>query len=137
MAYLGGALARAFTIGTTAFLPLLVTHHYYTSGLCRQLPSPNPDAPLPNDELKKLCRSAFTATAILGGTAQLTALLVSPLIGILCDALSPTTTISVTSALGAVGFYLLGVGTSGFAGDRTTGEEVPDPLTGVSIAAAV
>ncbi|SPO20755.1 uncharacterized protein UTRI_00231 [Ustilago trichophora] len=137
MAYLGGALARAFTIGTTAFLPLLVTHHYYTSGICRQLPSPNPDAPLPNDELKKLCRSAFTATAILGGTAQLTALLASPLIGFLCDALSPTTTISLTSALGAVGFYLLGVGTAGFAGDKQTGEEVPDPLTGLSIAAAV
>lgn len=137
MAYLGGALARAFTIGTTAFLPLLVTHHYYTSGLCRQLPSPNPDAPLPNDELKKLCRSAFTATAILGGTAQLTALLASPLIGLLCDTLSPTSTISLTSALGAVGFYLLGVGTSGFRGDKTTGEEVPDPLTGLSIAAAV
>lgn len=137
MAYLGGALARAFTIGTTAFLPLLVTHHYYTSGLCRQLPSPNPDAPLPNDELKKLCRSAFTATAILGGTAQLTALLASPLIGLLCDTLSPTSTISLTSALGAVGFYLLGVGTSGFRGDNTTGEEVPDPLTGLSVAAAV
>ncbi|SJX60226.1 uncharacterized protein SRS1_11540 [Sporisorium reilianum f. sp. reilianum] len=137
MAYLGGALARAFTIGTTAFLPLLVTHHYYTSGLCRQLPSPNPDSPLPNDELKKLCRSAFTATAILGGTAQLTALLASPLIGLLCDTLSPTSTISATSALGAVGFYLLGVGTSGFAGDKTTGEEVPDLLTGVSIGAAV
>lgn len=137
MAYLGGALARAFTIGTTAFLPLLVTHHYYTSGLCRQLPSPNPDAPLPNDELKKLCRSAFTATAILGGTAQLTALLASPLIGYLCDALSPTTTISTTSAMGAVGFYLLGVGTAGFKGDSRTGEEVPDPLTGVSIAAAI
>ena len=137
MAYLGGALARAFTIGTTAFLPLLVTHHYYTSGLCRQLPSPNPDSPLPNDELKKLCRSAFTATAILGGTAQLTALLASPLTGLLCDTLSPTTTISLTSALGAAGFYLLGVGTSGFAGDRETGEEVPDPMTGLSILAAV
>ncbi|CDR98635.1 hypothetical protein [Sporisorium scitamineum] len=137
MAYLGGALARAFTIGTTAFLPLLVTHHYYTSGLCRQLPSPNPDSPLPNDELKKLCRSAFTAMAILGGTAQLTALLASPLIGMLCDMFSPTTTISLTSALGAAGFYLLGVGTSGFAGDRTTGEEVPDPFTGLSIGAAV
>ncbi|KAJ9476999.1 hypothetical protein PHBOTO_000688 [Pseudozyma hubeiensis] len=137
VAYVGGALARAFTIGTTAFLPLLVTHHYYTSGLCRQLPSPNPDSPLPNDELKKLCRSAFTATAILGGTAQLTALLASPLIGLLCDTLSPTTTISLTSALGAVGFYLLGVGTSGFGGDKQTGEEVPDPLTGLSIGAAV
>ncbi|TKY90432.1 hypothetical protein EX895_000430 [Sporisorium graminicola] len=137
MAYLGGALARAFTIGTTAFLPLLVTHHYYTSGLCRQLPSPDPNSPLPNDELKKLCRSAFTATAILGGTAQLTALLASPLIGLLCDTLSPTITISMTSALGAVGFYLLGVGASGFAGDRTTGEEVPDPLTRLSIGAAV
>ncbi|GAC96733.1 hypothetical protein PHSY_004317 [Pseudozyma hubeiensis SY62] len=137
VAYVGGALARAFTIGTTAFLPLLVTHHYYTSGLCRQLPSPDPDSPLPNDELKKLCRSAFTATAILGGTAQLTALLASPLIGLLCDTLSPTTTISLTSALGAVGFYLLGVGTSGFGGDRQTGEEVPDPLTGLSIGAAV
>lgn len=137
VAYVGGALARAFTIGTTAFLPLLVTHHYYTSGLCRQLPSPNPDSPLPNDELKKLCRNAFTATAILGGTAQLTALVASPLIGLLCETLSPTTTISLTSALGAVGFYLLGVGTSGFGGDRQTGEEVPDPLTGLSIGAAV
>ncbi|SPC65220.1 uncharacterized protein UHOD_00306 [Ustilago sp. UG-2017b] len=137
MAYLGGALARAFTIGTTAFLPLLVTHHYYTSRLCRQLPSPKPEAPLPKDELKKLCRSAFTATAILGGTAQLTALLSSPLIGLLCDRLSPTTTISFTSALGAVGFYLLGVGTSGFKGDKTTGEQVADPLTRLSIAAAV
>ncbi len=137
MAYLGGALARAFTIGTTAFLPLLVTHHYYTSGLCRKLPSPNPDAPLPGDELKKLCRSAFTATAILGGTAQLTALLASPVMGLLCDLLSPTTTISLTSAAGAAGFYLLGVGTAGFGGDRQTGEEVPDPLGAVSIAAAV
>ncbi|SNX81503.1 uncharacterized protein MEPE_00208 [Melanopsichium pennsylvanicum] len=137
MAYLGGALARAFTIGTTAFLPLLVTHHYYTSGLCRQLPSPSPEAPLPNDDLKKLCRSAFTATAILGGTAQLTALLASPVIGILCDTLSPTSTVSITSALGAVGFYLLGVGTGGFAGDERTGEETPDPLTVLSIGAAV
>ncbi|EPQ32250.1 uncharacterized protein PFL1_00447 [Pseudozyma flocculosa PF-1] len=137
MAYLGGALARACTIGTTAFLPLLIAQHYYTSGLCNTLPSPDPRAPLPPDEIKKLCRQAFTATAILGGTIQLTALMLSPIIGLLCDWLTPTVTLSLTSASGAAGFLLLGLGPNGLRGNSKTGEEVPNPLSTLSILAAM
>ena len=137
MAYLGGALARAFTIATTAFLPLLIAHHYYTSGLCRNLPSPDPNSPLPPDSLKQLCRRAFTATSIVGGTTQLAALLFAPLIGFMCDRITPTLTLALTSSIGAAGLVVLGVGTGGNVADPRTGEEVPNPLTTVSILAAI
>ncbi|KAN0066092.1 hypothetical protein ACQY0O_000185 [Thecaphora frezii] len=137
MAYLGGALARACTIGTTAFLPLLVAQQYYASGICNRLPSPDPDAPLPPDAIKELCRQAFTATAILGGTAQLAALMLSPAVGLLCDRLTPSLMLALTSVVGAIGFSLLGLGTRGSAHDGETGGEIVSPLSMLSILAAV
>jgi hypothetical protein len=105
LGYLSGGLARACTIATTVFIPILVTRFFYTSGLCSTLPSPD----VPPSELKRSCRQAFTIASILSGVIQLIALLLSPLIGYLCEALSPAITICIATTIGTASFLVLGV----------------------------
>ncbi len=109
IAYIGGAMARATTVGTTAFLPLLVAHFFYTSGICTDIPDPT----LPADEIKQRCRQAFTWTSIVSGVAQLTALLLAPFIGIIADALSPQLTMCIAALSGLTGYLLFGFGLPG------------------------
>ena len=108
-AYIGGAMARATTVGTTAFLPLLVAHYFYTTGVCSDLPDPT----LPVSEIKRRCREAFTWTSIISGVAQLTALLLSPFIGFIADAVSPEATMCISAFCGLAGYLLFGFGLPG------------------------
>ena len=109
LAYLSGGLARGCTIATTVFIPLLVTHFFYTSGLCSTLPSPD----VPPSELKRTCRQAFTVASILSGVIQLIALLLSPVVGYLCEALSPAITLLIATFVGTASFLAIGLGLPG------------------------
>ncbi|UZJ51422.1 hypothetical protein CBS101457_000742 [Exobasidium rhododendri] len=105
LGYLSGGLARACTIATTVFIPLLVTKFFYSSGLCSTLPSPD----IPPSELKRTCRQAFTVASILSGVVQLIALLLSPLVGYMCEALSPAWTLFIATSIGTASFLILGL----------------------------
>lgn len=104
LAYIGGGLARASTIATTVFIPVLVTRFFYSSGLCSDLSTPD----VPNEELKKRCRQAFTVASILSGVIQLVALLLAPLIGYLCDAFTPSFTLFFVSLVGTISYLVMG-----------------------------
>ncbi|PWN34888.1 MFS general substrate transporter [Meira miltonrushii] len=104
LAYIGGGLARASTIATTVFIPVLVTRFFYSSGLCSDLSTPD----VPNEELKKRCRQAFTVASILSGVIQLVALLLAPLIGYLCDAFTPSSTLFLVSLVGTISYLVMG-----------------------------
>lgn len=104
LAYIGGGLARASTIATTVFIPVLVTRFFYSSGLCSDLSTPD----VPSEELKKRCRQAFTVASILSGVIQLVALLLAPLIGYLCDAFTPSGTLFLVSSVGAISYLVIG-----------------------------
>lgn len=103
LAYAGSALARASTIATTVFIPLLVTRFFYSTGQCSGLPNSD----VPPEELKKLCRQAFTVASILSGVAQLTALLAAPLFGLLCDAKSAAKALLLSSLIGATAYTVI------------------------------
>lgn len=115
LGYLSGGLARACTIATTVFIPILVTRFFYTSGLCSTLPSPD----VPPSELYQQCRKAFTVASILSGVIQLVALLLSPLIGYLCEALSPAWTLLIASSIGTASFLIFSLALPN-DGDPTT-----------------
>lgn len=104
LAYIGGGLARASTIATTVFIPVLVTRFFYSSGLCSDLSTPD----VPNEELKRRCRQAFTVASILSGVIQLVALLLAPLIGYLCDAFTPSATLFFVSLVGTISYLVMG-----------------------------
>lgn len=116
LAYLGGALARACTIATTVFVPLLVTRFYYNSGRCATLPTPD----LPPSELKKACREAFTTASILSGVIQLLALILAPLAGQLCDSISPAFSLLLGSSAGTAGFLTIALGPPNDGDPRST-----------------
>ncbi|KDN41861.1 hypothetical protein K437DRAFT_275308 [Tilletiaria anomala UBC 951] len=128
-AYIGGAMARATTIGTTAFLPLLVAHFFYTSGICTDIPDPT----LPTCEIKRKCRQAFRWTSIISGVAQLSALLLSPFIGVIADAFSPEATMGAAATCGLMGYLLFAYGLpGGIDGDpRSTTAIVAAALIGI------
>lgn len=109
LAYLGGGLARSATIGTTVFVPLVIARYFYHSGRCPILP---PDDSTP-DELKRICREAYSLASALSGVIQLFALLLAPLIGYLSDAVSPVITLGSTSLVGTIAFAILGISLSG------------------------
>jgi MFS family permease len=104
LAYIGGGLARASTIATTVFIPVLVTRFFYSSGLCSDLSTPD----VPSEELKRRCRQAFTVASILSGVIQLVALLLAPLIGYLCDAFTPSRTLFFVSLIGTISYLVMG-----------------------------
>lgn len=109
LAYLGGSLARAATIGTTVFVPLIVARFFYHSGKCPSLP---PDDSSP-DELKRICREAYSLASVLSGVIQLASLSLAPLFGYLSDLASPVQVLGFTSLLGTVAFCVLGINLSG------------------------
>lgn len=106
LAYIGGGLARACTIATTVFVPLLVTRFFYTSGLCTDLDTPD----VPAEELKRRCRQAFTVASILSGVIQLVALVMAPLVGWLCDTYSPAHALLTTTSIGTFAFLTMALG---------------------------
>ncbi|KAI9842622.1 MAG: hypothetical protein M1838_003056, partial [Thelocarpon superellum] len=79
LAYVGGFVARASSVGITLFIPLFVNGYYVKSGLCKGDPT-NGTA-----EMKENCRQAYILAAELGGISQLTALVLAPIAGYLSD----------------------------------------------------
>ncbi|EGC44681.1 MFS transporter [Histoplasma capsulatum var. duboisii H88] len=83
LAYLGGFVARASTVGVSLFIPLYVNQYYKYSGLCdKDVPgSPSHILETGLGEIKKSCPKAYIVASILTGAAQLTALCFAPIFG--------------------------------------------------------
>ncbi|KAF8539512.1 major facilitator superfamily domain-containing protein [Trichophaea hybrida] len=101
VAYVGGFVARASSVGISLFIPLFVNHYFITTGRC------NPTLP----GLSKECRKANILASTLTGTSQLTALLLAPLFGLLTDRLYATphlrnVPLILSSSLGILSFTL-------------------------------
>ena len=78
LAYIGGFVARASSIGISLFIPLLVNHHFIYTGRCAPTTA--------NPALIKLeCREAYLLAAKLTGTSQFIALLLAPAFGYFSD----------------------------------------------------
>lgn len=76
LAYLGGFVARASSVGISLFIPLYVNAYFSSSGLCGDLK----DTP---EAVKGQCRRAYILAAQLTGISQLVALLFAPIFGYL------------------------------------------------------
>lgn len=83
LAYLGGFVARASTVGISLFIPLYVNQHYRHSGLCDESGPSNQAQIFETDlgEIKKSCPKAYIVASILTGVAQLIALCFAPVFG--------------------------------------------------------
>ncbi|EDN06168.1 conserved hypothetical protein [Histoplasma mississippiense (nom. inval.)] len=83
LAYLGGFVARASTVGISLFIPLYVNRYYKYSGLCdKDVPgSPLHILETGLGEIKKSCPKAYIVASMLTGVAQLTALCFAPIFG--------------------------------------------------------
>ncbi len=79
LAYLGGFVARASSVGISLFIPLYVNHYFLLSGLCKEDPADGPA------DMKHQCRRAYVLAAELTGVSQLIALLCAPAFGYLSD----------------------------------------------------
>lgn len=74
LAYLGGFVARASSVGISLFIPLYVNAYFSSSGLCGD----STDTP---EAVKGQCRRAYILAAQLTGISQLVALLFAPIFG--------------------------------------------------------
>ncbi|OJD15423.1 hypothetical protein AJ78_04323 [Emergomyces pasteurianus Ep9510] len=83
LAYLGGFVARASTVGISLFIPLYVNQHYRHSGLCDESGPGNQNQIFETDlgDIKKSCPKAYIVASILTGVAQLIALCFAPVFG--------------------------------------------------------
>lgn len=79
VAYVGAFVARATTVATSVFIPLLVYDFYYHTGLCGD---DDDDGSHPS---KDGCYDGYIFLAILTGVAQTVALVCSPFWGFLID----------------------------------------------------
>ncbi|KAI9894068.1 MAG: hypothetical protein M1814_004838 [Vezdaea aestivalis] len=79
LAFLGGAVARASSVGISLFIPLYIHNYFLTSGRCNGKLKPGEGA----GGAKKDCPEAYilSARTELTGVSQLAALIVAPLIG--------------------------------------------------------
>ncbi|KAL9124772.1 MAG: hypothetical protein Q9217_005934 [Psora testacea] len=74
LAYLGGFVARASSVGISTFIPLFVNTYYISSGFC--------DAKGHDmEDLKKRCRGAYVLSAQLTGVSQTAALVFALVFG--------------------------------------------------------
>ena len=107
LAYLGGWVARASSVGITLFIPLAVNHYFHSAGLC------NTEDPV---EVKRQCQEAYLLAAKLTGISQAAALVCAPVFGFV-DHRFPRYQIGllVSTISGIVGYI-------GFAAIKT-----PDP----------
>lgn len=79
IAYLGGFVARASSVGISLFIPLYVNTYFVSSGLCKGDPTNG------TEEMKRQCRRAYVLAAELTGVSQLVALLFAPVFGYASD----------------------------------------------------
>ena len=78
LAYLGGFVARASSVGISLFIPLYVNAYFVSSGLCK-------DSAETPEAVKEQCRRAYVLAAELSGVSQLVALIFAPVFGYLAD----------------------------------------------------
>ena len=92
LACAGAFVARATTVGTAAFIPLLVYNYFYSQGKCKSSSWSEKDS----------CYEGYQFAAILNGVAQTAALLTAPLWGYLVNKLGRRS-IAIASGVGALG----------------------------------
>ena len=78
LAYTGGFVARASSVGISLFIPLFVNAYYISSGRCDQ------EGQIPQDA-KARCQGAYVLAAELTGTSQVCALIFAPIYGYVAD----------------------------------------------------
>lgn len=104
LAYLGGFVARASSVGISLFIPLYVNAYFISSGLCGK----SADTP---EGVKEQCRSAYILAAELTGVSQLVALLFAPIFGYLAERFpkfnSPLLVAALAGILGYTGLATL------------------------------
>ena len=110
LGYLGGFVARASSVGISAFIPLFVNAYFIRTGKCNT----DPDVIFALENRHGICNRAYTTAAMLTGISQLVALLSAPLFGYFNAYLSRRRFLSnAPLALGAVsgivGFTLFGL----------------------------
>ena len=99
LAYVGGFVARASSVGISLFIPLYVNAFFTQRGLCHVSPHD------PSPEVKKSCREAYVLAAELTGASQLVALLAAPIFGIFSDRYRRLNLpLLVTSISGIIGY---------------------------------
>ena len=113
LAYLGGFVARASSIGITLFIPLLVNTYFISSGLCDESEK-NPV------DMKDKCRDAYKLASALTGVSQLVGLIVAPIFGFLADRYQQFNMLLLLGAIsGAFGYLAL----TTLKSPRTNGED--------------
>ncbi|RKF63942.1 putative major facilitator superfamily transporter [Erysiphe neolycopersici] len=102
LAYIGGFVARASSVGITLFIPTYVNAYFLQHGFCDI--SPND----PSSELKNECRAAYLLASELTGISQFIALLFAPIFGYLSQRYKrfniPTLIASISGIIGYLGF---------------------------------
>lgn len=106
IAYFGGFVARASSVGISLFIPLFVNAYFVRTGLCTS----NPDNLA---DIKENCQRAYKLAAALTGIAETAALIAAPLFGWLGGLVAngraewPLMGAAAVGILGYVGFGLL------------------------------
>ena len=102
LAYLGGFVARASSVGISTFIPLFVNTYFISSGICDQKDSDS-------DSIKLHCREAYTLAAKLTGVSQTAALAFALVFGFSADKYRHSNAVLVLAALvGLSGYVALG-----------------------------
>ena len=105
LAYLGGFVARASSVGISLFIPLYVNSYFLSSGLCKGNPADG------TEDMKHQCRRAYLLAAELTGVSQLIALLCAPAFGYLSDHYRrfnlPLLVAALVGVVGYIAFALL------------------------------
>lgn len=99
LAYIGGFVARASSVGITLFIPTYVNAYFLQHGFCDL--SPND----PSSELKNECRAAYLLASELTGISQFIALVFAPVFGYLSQRYSRfNIPILIASMSGIIGY---------------------------------
>ena len=103
LAYFGGFVARASSVGISLFIPLYVNAYFVSSGLCKK----SVDTP---EAVREQCRRAYILAAQLSGVSQLVALFFAPIFGYTSDRSSLSQMpLLVAALIGVVGYTGLAV----------------------------
>ena len=106
LAYVGGFVARASSVGITLFVPLFVNAYFISTGACDE----SNRTPV---DIKEKCNGAYVLAAELTGVSQLVALVSAPLFGYLAERYKTYNPCLLFSAiLGIIGYLLLSTMTS-------------------------
>jgi MFS family permease len=103
LAYIGGFVARASSVGISAFIPLFVNSYFISSGRCPT--DPDEDLHDPN-VIKRECRRAYIVASMLTGVSQLVALLCAPLFGYLASRYTRTNLPLLIAAVSGIAGYI-------------------------------